>query len=75
MSYNEVENGMLKSREDCFSAKVWFASLVIMIQLVIGGAETNPEPQVEQVKIDHILAYVKNQREGGEGHTTDARDS
>jgi hypothetical protein len=28
---------------------------------VIGGVETNPGPQIEQMKIDQILEYVKNQ--------------
>jgi hypothetical protein len=34
---------------------------VITVLLVIGGVEVNPGPQVEQGKIDQILAYVKNQ--------------
>jgi hypothetical protein len=65
LSHNEVENGMIKSRQDCFSGKVWFVCLAIMILLVIGGVETNPGPQVEQVKINQILAYDKNQKKGG----------
>jgi hypothetical protein len=48
---NKVESG---------SAKVWFIGLVILVLVMIGGVETNPGPQVEQVKIDQTLVYVKN---------------
>jgi hypothetical protein len=34
---------------------------VIVTLLVIGGVETNPALQIEQVKIGQIVAYVKNQ--------------
>jgi hypothetical protein len=37
----------------------------MVILIVIGGVETNPGPQVEQVKVDQILAYVKNQEKEG----------
>jgi hypothetical protein len=32
---------------------------------VIGGVDTNTGPQIEQVKIDQTLAYVKNQEKKG----------
>jgi hypothetical protein len=40
-------------------------SVVIMILVATGGVETNPRPQVQQVKIDQIMAYVKNQEKEG----------
>lgn len=33
----------------------------MVVLLVIGGVETNPGLQVEQVKTDQILVYTKNQ--------------
>jgi hypothetical protein len=57
----KVESGMLKRRQEACSAEVWFIGLVNVTLLVVGGVETNPGPQIEQVKIDQILAYVKNQ--------------
>jgi hypothetical protein len=58
---NKVESSMLKKRQEGCSAEVWFIGLVTVTLLVIGDVETNPGPQIEQVKIDQILAYVKNQ--------------
>jgi hypothetical protein len=52
---SKVESGVLKKGQENFSAKVWF------IGLVIGGVKTDPGPQVRQVKVDQILAYVRNQ--------------
>jgi hypothetical protein len=40
-------------------------SLVIVIILVMGAVETKPRPQVKQVRIYMILAYVQNQEKGG----------
>jgi hypothetical protein len=59
----KVESGMLKKGQESGSAKMWFIGLVTVVLLVIGGMGVNPGPQVEQVKIDQILAYAKNQEE------------
>jgi hypothetical protein len=63
---NKVESGVSKKRQEGCAAEVWFVGLVVVTLSVIGGAETNPGPKIEQVKIDQILAYIKNQekREG-----------
>jgi hypothetical protein len=58
---NKLESGVLKKRQEGCAAEVLFVGLVIVILLVIGGVETNPGPQIEQVKINQILACVKNQ--------------
>jgi hypothetical protein len=63
LSYNEMGNSMLKRRQNYFSGKVWFASLAVMILLVIGGVKMNLGPQVEQVKIHQILMYIKKPEE------------
>jgi hypothetical protein len=59
---NTVESNMLKKRQESFSAKVWFVGQVVITLQVIGGMEVKPRPQVEQVKTDQILAYIKIRR-------------
>jgi antirestriction protein len=39
--------------------------LVIVILIVIGGLETIPRSQVEQMNLEKLLAYVKNQEKEG----------
>jgi uncharacterized tellurite resistance protein B-like protein len=57
----KLDRGVQVKGQESSLIKTWFLGLVIAVLLVIGGVEVNPGPQVEQGKIDQILAYVKNQ--------------
>jgi uncharacterized protein YukE len=58
---NKVKSSVLKKMQEGFLAEAWFIGLVVVILIVTGGVEMNPRLQIKQVKIDQILAYVKNQ--------------
>jgi hypothetical protein len=53
--YGEKELGGRSGKSDLVFG------LLVMVLLVIGGVEVDLGQQLEQVKIDQILAHVKNQ--------------
>jgi hypothetical protein len=57
----KMDRGVQMKGQESSLTKNWFLGLLIAVLLVIGGVEVNPGIQVEQGKINQILAYVKNQ--------------
>jgi hypothetical protein len=56
-----MDKGVWVKGQESGLLQIWFLGVVVAVLFVIGGVEMNPGPTVEQGKIDHILAYVKNQ--------------
>jgi hypothetical protein len=57
----KIDRGVQVKGQESSLIKTCFLGFVIAVLLVIAGVEVNPGPQVEQGKIDQMLAYVKNQ--------------
>jgi hypothetical protein len=57
----KIDRGVQVKGQESSLTKTCFLGLVIAVLLVIGGMEVNSGPQVEQGKINQILAYVKKQ--------------
>jgi hypothetical protein len=55
------KGNMILCGPEGFSINRFLVGLVVMMLLVMGGAEVNPEPPVDQQKSDPILELVKNQ--------------